>query len=336
MAQELSQLNPGPEWLAHRYDPIHDAVHFLVADRDLRRSSPFLTDEHLPAGNEPLIVRRSELRIERKRVHFIFHSAYCCSTLLASALDIAGHAMALKEPVLLNDIVGWRQRRAAPDAVSQVLDDGLSLLARPFLPDEATIIKPSNVVNGLATAMMTLRPQAKAILLYAPLEAYLASIARKGMTGRLWVRELLSRQMVDGLIDLGFSPKDYLLQTDLQVAAIGWLAQFKLFADMATRWPDRVRTLDSEVLTQNPKYALQIASSFFDMSPSDEALTAIVDTVFARNSKDGSYFAAGQRDSDRNKGMTIHAAEIEQVRDWAWAVARHAGVPITLAEPLIS
>ena len=97
-----------------------------------------------------------------------------------------------------------------------------------------------------------------------------------------------------------------------------------------------MRTLDSEVLTQNPKYALQIASSFFDMSPSDEALTAIVDTVFARNSKDGSYFASGQRDSDRNKGMTLHAAEIEQVRDWAWAVARHAGVPITLAEPLIS
>ncbi|KAK0343312.1 hypothetical protein LTR94_018799 [Friedmanniomyces endolithicus] len=319
MTQDFRQQNPSAEWLAHRYDPTHDAFQFHVIDRELRRSTPFLTDDCLAPKHPPLVIKRSDLTVSSSPIHFIFHSAYCCSTLLASAFDLPGSAMSLKEPVLLNDLVGWRQRGAAPDATG-----------------EATVIKPSNVVNGLATAMMSLRPQAKAILLYAPLEAYLTSIARKGMTGRLWVRELLSRQLVDGLVELGFAPRDYLLHTDLQAAAVGWLAQHRLFAIMADRWPDRVRTLDSEQLIAAPLASLDAASAFLGIAPPADGFIPVIETVFQRNAKDGSPFKPGQREGDRQQGQQLHKEEIERVAQWAQLVARNAGLPDLLPMPLLA
>src|SRR3546814_3867465 len=65
----------------------------------------------------------------------------------------------------------------------------LAMLARSFAPDEAVIVKPSNIFNPLARGALTLRPEARAILLYAPLRAFLLSVARKGMWCRLWRSE---------------------------------------------------------------------------------------------------------------------------------------------------
>ena len=56
---------------------------------------------------------------------------------------------------------------------------------------------------------MAMRPDARALFLYAPLEAYLASIARKGMWGRLWVRDLFGKLLREGMLGaLGIAPDD--------------------------------------------------------------------------------------------------------------------------------
>ena len=327
-----------PEWLAHRYDETHDAIHMIEAPRALRKSVPFLIDEHLPGAETPMVLTRDDVLSAAPApapVHFIFHSAYCCSTLLANAFDHAGLASSLKEPQLLADMVGWRQRGGDPQRIGAVLDQSLTLLARPFEVGEAVVIKPSNVVNGLAQAMMSIRPEAGAALLYAPLPVFLASIARKGMWGRLWARELLSKQLTDGIVDLGFGPRDYLLHTDLQAAAVGWLAQKQLFAVMAARWPDRVRTLDSEVLVERPVEALLATARLFSLALDERTAASIVDDVFARNAKDGSSFASGQRASERAAGEAVHAEEVTKVTVWAEAVAKSAGIAAELPAPLI-
>ncbi len=319
-----------PHWLAHRYDDTHDAIHLVDAPRDVRRSVPFLVDTHLPGAASPVVLTREAALAAAPPpapLHFIFHSAYCCSTLLANALDHPRLAMTLKEPQLLADMVGWRHRGGDPARIGTVLDEVLTLLARPFEAGEAVIVKPSNVVNGLAQAMMNIRPAAKAILLYAPLPVFLTSIARKGMWGRLWVRELLSKQVADGYIDLGFSARDYLLQTDLQAAAVGWLAQKQLFARMAARWPERVRTLDSERLVARPADAICATARHFDLSLDAQRADKIVAEVFARNAKDSSVFHPHQRAAERAAGEAVHAEEVEKVTIWAKAVAEAAGLP---------
>jgi hypothetical protein len=336
---DLSQpLRLDPEWLAHRYDPQHDAVHFIRADRAVRREVPFLTDEHLPSAQEPLVIRREDALAAAPApspIHFVFHSAYCCSTLLANACDREGAASSLKEPTILNDIVGWRHRGAEPARVGEVLDHMLRLLARPFAAGESSVVKPSNLINALAPAMLAMRPEAGALLLHAPLGVYLGSIAGKGLWGRLWVRDLLMKQLKDGLIDLGFQPEDHLLQTDLQVAAVGWLAQQRLFARLAGQYPGRDRTLDSETLLARPHEALAAIDRLFGLGRAPAVLEETVVRLFRRHSKFGGEFDREDRLAGQRSAAEIHGEEIEKVTIWAESVAANAGVPVRLPSPLL-
>jgi hypothetical protein len=328
------------EWLAHRYDPGFDAVHFVPVPRSAHRAATFLTDEHLPKGLTPLVVRRSdavEAMPAPAPLHFVFHSAYCCSTLIARAFDRPGWAMGLKEPVIFNDIVGWRRRGGQGPDMASVLDDVLTVLARPFSPGEAVVIKPSNIANGIAAPLLALRPNACALLLHAPLRTYLASIAKKGLDGRLWVRTLLLGLLDDTLVDLGFNPRDYLGQSDLQVAAVGWLAQQALFARLVEQFgPDRVRTLSSATLMHDPAGAMTRLSAHFRLPLDATALEEIVKgPAFTRHSKFDTAFAAADRAAEHRAAEQVHAEEIDKVVRWAEVVAQTVGVKLTLPAPLM-
>lgn len=337
---DISAVMANAEWLAHRYDPARDAIHMLPVARTRHADIPFLTDEYLAEAGVPMPLRRVDAMAQAAPpgpVHFIFHSAYCCSTLLAAAFDIPGVAMGLKEPVLLNDIIGWRHRGAKGPDAARVLDNALHLLARPFASGEAVVIKPSNVVNPLIPAIMTMRPTARALLLHAPLHTYLASIARKGMWGRLWVRDLFQKLLREGMVDLGIAPSDYLGLTDIQVAAVGWLAQQAQFQQLCDHLGERVVTLDSETLIARPGDSLTRLAGHFDLALDETSIAAIVaGPVFGRDAKTGIYFAEGQRAQDARHGLELHAEEVEKVAQWAAVLATNAGIAMALPNPLIA
>ena len=336
---EAARIAGDPAWLAHRYDPTGDDVQFVEAPRAVHRAATFLTDEYLPGTDRPTVIGRKEALAAvpaTAPIHYIFHSAYCCSTLLARAFDIDGVAMGLKEPLILNDLSGWRQRGAEAARLAEVLDSVLTLLARPFAPGEAVIVKPSNLLNPFAATMLAMRPQAHAVLLHAPLPLYLASIARKGMWGRLWVRELYWKLSRFGILDYGFTPEEVFRQTDLQIAAIGWLGQHRLFADLVKRFPDRVRTLDSETLVARPAEVMARLSRSYGLDLDDDSVAAIAaGDAFTRHSKGGAAFGAAERKAEQRDGAAVHAEEVEKVAAWAEAVAASAGQPLTLPSPLI-
>jgi hypothetical protein len=174
------------------------------------------------------------------------------------------------------------------------------------------------------------------VLLYAPLPVFLTSIARKGMWGRLWVRELLAKQLTDGMVDLGFAPEDYFRLTDLQVAAVGWIAQADLFAALATQFPGRVRSLQSETLVADPRRALAAICALYNLPANAATVDALASgDAFARNAKDGNAYRATDRTREQVDGAALHADEIDKVLVWAEAVARGAGVALDPPAPLL-
>lgn len=329
-----------PEWLAHRYDAVGDRFHFVEVPRERHREIPFLTDEYLPGAQSPLVLGRSAAlaaAAPAAPLHYIFHSAFCCSTLLVRALDRESVAMGLSEPVLLNDMISWRHRGPVDGArVAMVLDQGLSLLARPWQTGESVIIKPSNLVNPLAPAMLGMKPHAKALLLHAPLQDFLGSIARKGLWGRLWVRDLFVKLGREGLLDFGIQGEELLKLTDIQVAAICWLGQQRQFAQLARQFSGRVRTLDSGLLMSRPAEAISALATHYGLKLPAAAIDSIVNgPAFTRNSKTGDNFGAAQRAADRDAGLKAHADEVEKVFIWANELARTHGVELALPSPLL-
>lgn len=327
-----------PAWLAHRYDAPGERILFRHVERDHHAAGPFLTDALV--GDQPqAITSRQESVVAAQAngapLHFLFHSAFCASTLLVRAVDRPGSAMGLSEPVLLNDIVGLHRRGERKGAeLAHLLDDALSLLARQWQPGEAVVIKPSNVTAGLMAAMLALRPASRALFLYAPLPEFLLSVARKGLECRLWARELLEGLIRENLVDFGFDGSDYFRLSDLQVAAVGWLAQQRLFAQLAGQYPDRVRTLNSENLLADAPAMLAALTGFWQLAHGDEPRSSQAAGVFGRHSKTGADYSMADRTLERAADGAAHKDEIDMVCRWAILLAERADIPMTLPSSL--
>jgi hypothetical protein len=340
----MTRRNPGLEeligdarWLAHRYDETTDEIQFRFVPRDAQRDMTFLTDAEI--GDAPLAVkaRAESLSAASQRnlpiPRMIFHSAYCCSTLLARAFDIPGVSFGLKEPQILNDVVGLQVRRADPRQIAAALDVALTLLARPLGIGEVNVIKPSNLLNPSLPLIAAMRPGIRSLLLYAPLDVFLASIARKELEGRAWVRELMWKLIQLGQAErFGLSAEELFRQTDLQTAAVGWLAQHALFAE-AAQANEGYRTLDSETLLREPVECLEALSTLFELDFDGRAVAT--GPAFHTHSKDRSDYSADRRKQDQERGRSVHAREIDAVTVWSERLAQHAGIAMQLPAPLL-
>lgn len=334
-----STLLADPEWLAHRYVESGDAFRFARVPRADHAGAAFLTDDYIgshPVGGDVPAADCLALP-DNGTLHFLFHSAFCGSTLLTRALDRPGAAMGLSEPVVLNDVVGFRRRGGDPRAVARIADAATRLLGRAFGSGEAVVVKPSNVINPLAALLMALRPQARALFLFAPLDTFLTSVANKGLHCRIWARELLQGYLRDGALQgLGFEPDALFLLSDLQAAALGWLAQQRLMHDLAQRNGERLASLDADLMLARPEEAIAAVAGHYGLALGSDAIAEIVaGRAFSRHSKSGDSYSAASRAARYAEVRAAHGEEIGMVTSWIGAVAEAAGVSLAAPNPLL-
>lgn len=325
-----------PQWLGHRYVESEDAFRFIYLERSEHSGVPFLTDDYL--GARPSVPDVAAAQVLEQctdgPLHFLFHSAFCGSTLLTRALDIHGTSMGLSEPMLLNDVAGFRKRGAAGPQVARMAHGALKLLGRPFAPGEAVVVKPSNVANGLIELFMALQPKARAVFLYAPLETFLISVVRKGLPCRLWVRELAENYLREGLFEpLGLDAEALFRQSDLQIAASGWLAQHRLVASLSSKLGDRLRTMDADKMSPDPRGALAAMAAHYGLSIDAEAIATR--PLFSKHSKSGAAFTPDDRAREYGEARAAHGEEIATVLSWSGQLAEAAGVEFAGLAPLL-
>ncbi|MEY2884702.1 MAG: hypothetical protein RL490_2426, partial [Pseudomonadota bacterium] len=82
MTATAAQIARDPHWFPHRYDDAADAFRFRRLSRSDHTRATFLTDEQLGASDEQAVRRVDLVASPPAPLHFIFHSAFCCSTLL--------------------------------------------------------------------------------------------------------------------------------------------------------------------------------------------------------------------------------------------------------------
>ena len=322
-----------PDWLPHSYDASGALLVSVHVPRAERAALTFLSDTYYEGrfakATHPFVeIGSAPGRPAPAPLHFIWHTSFCCSTLLAKALEIAGRTVSLREPDVLINLAN-RFVRSEDSANRQRLKLVLDLLARPYAPGETVIVKPTNFANRLVAPTLAANPAGRAILLYSELPTLLLSLAKKGMAGRIWGRRLYAHLAAWTKLDFGFSAADTFQQTDLQIAGLTWLMQIDHFARIGREFgPARVMTIDSARFMADKEATLTAAAAWFglDLTPARCAEIA-AGPVFSRHSKFAQRdYSIEAREAEHAAAIAAYGEEIDKVVTWIDAVAAHCGV----------
>ena len=312
-----------PEWLPHSFDGDGRRIAMIHVPRDMHDSLTFLNDQNF--GNRFDVAIHDSGQIAsfadtapEGPLHFIFHTAFCGSTLLTKALTVPGKVMGLKEPIVLNDLA-LRTLRNGPSAEQQRLRLMLRLLARPFDEHGAVIVKPSNVANRLLAPTLETRPKSRAILLHSDLPGMLLGVAKAGLERRQWVRQLyvsLSQWAPGGL---GQDPEKVIELADLPLAALAWFMQIRHFREIARRFgSERVMMVDCARLMARPHQTLSSVADFLELGLDAATIDrAIHSEAFRTHSKFvGMRYNMKDRERDLAEAKRAYGREIKATITW--------------------
>lgn len=322
-----------PEWLPHTFGPDGSELTFVCVPLAERDRLTFLSDEHY-AGQfakrtVPAAAVAAAAPAQGAQLHFIFHTAFCASTLLARALDLPERTLVLKEPDVLINLAN-RLVRSDDLANRERLRLVLRLLARPFAPGESVIVKPTNFANRLLLPVLEELPEARAVLLFSDLPTLLRSLVKRGMWGRIWARRLYRSAAAWTSLDPGYDAGELFELTDLQVAGLAWLMQVRHFDEAARRLPGRTMIVDSADFLAGPAKTLRRAGGFFGLALDGAEAEAIADgPVFSRHSKFTQRdYSVEAREAEHDAAVAAHGEEIGMVVKWVESVAAHCRTPM--------
>jgi len=326
-----------PDWFVEDYDPQRAVLSFVRAGRDVLGAQPFLDYR----WNRKALKRR-ELSLDAiaahmseetplPRLHFIWHTSFCCSTLLAEALDLPAGNLSLREPLVLVAVADakragrWLNRPMPPRLIEIVF----RLLGRSR--GETLTVKPSNFANVLIDDAASLT-QGKALLLYSDLEDFLVSIEKGGEPLRKYARRLLGNIAGDGGATMP-PPQDVFQMSDLEVAALAWHMQIAhLRRAAALLGPERAASLDSAAFLADPKAALSAVDAFFDLGLGETHISRVLTgPLMKRHAKEPSHpFDADQRRAQADAMRRRLGPHLQRISEWS-----HSRFPDTRQGPLL-
>lgn len=309
-----------PAWFLDQLDLQTGAARFVRADRERLSREPFLDPRWDRSGLPTAELRGAALDADaepRPRLNFIWHTSFCCSTVIATALDSAGLNLSLKEPRAVVDLADLKRRQQGlkrPGLARAVF----GLFARRFTPAEQILIKPSNFANNVipeATEMT----DGRMIMLYSSCRSFLISMVKTRQERRRYARELFIALANDGHPQTRW-PIDTLLRlSDLEIAALTWRMQMSTLRTAMGRLGSRAASLDGDVFLERPREALSALDAFLGLGLGPARIEAVVEgPLLSRDAKTGA--AAAGRHRRRADAEAVEAQfgdDLDRVVDWA-------------------
>jgi len=314
-----------PCWFPAQLDLQAGTIQFIYTSRDALAAAPFLDQRFAPTGAAQVAVPLADLFSaplpESPAPHWIFHTAFCCSTLMARALDVPGKSFSYKEPGILMELANAKRMAAQTgltDAqLAQMTGLVFGLLSRRFGPDEAIIIKPTNPANPLAAD--ALARGHKAVFMVSELKDFLISVLKKGEGCKAFMRQLYNIFALDPA-PLGAIPQRQALTfTDLQIAALVQRHQMEAMTALAGQYSAQVRAMDGNDLPLRASAHLSGVAAYFGLGWDAETASAqAASDVFSRNSKfaDETY-GADARAEDAAAIEALHKDALDVTLGWA-------------------
>ncbi|MGA9854168.1 MAG: hypothetical protein WBR29_02680 [Gammaproteobacteria bacterium] len=346
----LEELITRAEYHLHALDLASGECEFTQIDKAALRNSTFMDHRLRVATQEP--IRTSLELIEKhlvsmptaansRSINYIFHTAFCCSTLISRCLDIQDVCSALREPAVFMQMANYK-RVGNPyflDMQRQqvLLNTVLYLLAKSSAQGAITLIKPTNAANNLIAEVVQNKYTHGALLLYSSLEQFLISIIKKGEEGRAFARRLLNVIRMDSERSNSMTLDSLSQLTDLQIVAFVWYLQLDAYLKVLDGYPSaNVRTLDCEVFLADPLNTLKKLCELFGVKVKLQVLEEIVTgPMFRKYSKNGLQdYDASIREAENARIAAQYHDTIKGIIAWSERIRPEGPVLLPLPRAL--
>jgi hypothetical protein len=311
-----------PSWLPDALDARRGLIRFARLGADALRREAFLD-----ARKDPSVVAWAEARLADLAPHlpapapaaYVFHGAFCGSTLLARALDLPGRSLSLKEPNILLDLANARrahQGYKSDPAFRQLADTVLRLVERRHAAGERIVIKPTNL--ALPLAPLIIARGSPVLFMHGGLREFLLSLLKKGEEGRAFARKMFNIFAMDDTALGAIEPRQAMAMTDLQVAALVWRHQLEEFAGMLAASP-ATASLTYAAFIASAAPMLRAASGALRLDLPPEALAAAADgPLFRIDAKTADKPFTAQTRAVANADLEArHGDELTLMTGWA-------------------
>lgn len=208
------------------------------------------------------------------RLHYILHTAYCCSTLLARYFELLSSCFVLKEPGVLAQLA-MVPNRSLP-RWQEVFDLCIRLLSRAYARRKLVVIKAHVPVNFLGSQLLERNVDTTVTFLMTPLRQFLVSVLKsedRRNRIREWIRCAALAQTPPALAEV--NPNNL---TDVQATVYWWLLNRVLCRDLCygpTR--DRVVVVDGDELAEFPANALRLVFENCGLSVNQDELKRLLE-----------------------------------------------------------
>ena len=323
----VEEVLADPRYFPVQVDFHRDCLTLVETSRESLFASPFL-DGRTPfaQGNTIEVPLSSALAAHWPRPaypdRFIFHVAFCGSTLLATLLDVAGHSFAEREPNVLINLANARQSLpAAPFGAA--LDLVRALLRRRWRPGEHSLCKPSNWANNLIPALTADPRRISPLFIATDKRAYLDAVFRGGRPRMEYVV-----RVTDHLLRAtGTNPQLWNravgasdgLEVPARIALLSLHIQLQLFEDAMVQggWgAPQLLTLDE--IEQDPGEACRIAASALALDLPPDKLEDAISRRVGRYAKAPEQPYSPEEVADANRHVEREYGRVmDRALDWA-------------------
>lgn len=310
-----------PDFFPIKFDLPGNAVIFVQMSRESLHASPFLDHRAVRAGPTRLAAALPRLVQRRpgRPLHFILHSAFCGSTLLARYLQEAPHCLVLKEPMVLGQLSLLDERAFQQTSWSNCFAATFALLARAYPGDTAVVVKAPDACNWMGQQLLDHDERTKLVFLYSSLKVFLLQVL-KAEHRREWLRghiKALCRPLNGIPFLAGLEPSEL---SDCQRAAAIWLLNAFLCGQLiARRDSHRVMAVSGEQLISDPKQTVMAVADFLELISDETNREALRHLQPLRaHAKDGKLpYDANARGAELKDAEARLSGEIAMAMDWA-------------------
>ena len=204
--------------------------------------------------------------ITYQKTPFIFHTAFCGSTILSRALDNIFKSLQIREP----DVLGSLYQFSFTGSMKKELEHQwyarvVKLLSRRFEGDSPAIVKANDFTNPILPTLLSIYDKLPVLLMYIPFSQFFASCI-KSDSRQQWISDRYN--FVKPNLNNVFSDDEVcnIEKKDIySKVAIYWAYNIKIFLNIIELFPDRVKSLDFNDFLAEPKNILSQCKSFFGL-----------------------------------------------------------------------